>query len=47
VGRLGPGHRVIAGDGSLGGYGAAAWGGVAAALELKRALLRLEGVEIG
>jgi methylated-DNA-[protein]-cysteine S-methyltransferase len=47
VGLLVPCHRVIAGDGSLGGYGAAAWGGVAAALELKRALLRLEGVEIG
>ena len=47
VGLLVPCHRVIAGDGSLGGYGAAAWGGVEAALEVKRALLRLEGVEIG
>jgi O6-methylguanine-DNA--protein-cysteine methyltransferase len=37
---------VIAADGSIGGYGAAAWGGVEAALDLKRALLRLEGVEI-
>jgi methylated-DNA-[protein]-cysteine S-methyltransferase len=46
VGLFVPCHRVIAGDGSLGGYGAAAWGGVAAALELKRALLRLEGVEV-
>jgi methylated-DNA-[protein]-cysteine S-methyltransferase len=46
VGLLVPCHRVIAGDGSLGGYGAAAWGGVEAALELKRALLRLEGVEV-
>jgi methylated-DNA-[protein]-cysteine S-methyltransferase len=46
VGMLVPCHRVIAGDGSLGGYGAAAWGGVEAALELKRALLRLEGVEV-
>ena len=46
VGLLVPCHRVIAGDGSLGGYGAAAWGGVEAALELKRALLALEGVEI-
>jgi methylated-DNA-[protein]-cysteine S-methyltransferase len=46
VGILVPCHRVIAGDGSLGGYGAAAWGGVAAALELKRALLALEGVEV-
>lgn len=47
VGLLVPCHRVIAGDGSIGGYGAAAWGGVQAALEVKRALLRLEGVEIG
>ena len=47
VALLVPCHRVIAGDGSIGGYGAAAWGGVEAALELKRALLRLEGVEIG
>ncbi len=44
VGLLVPCHRVIAGDGSRGGYGAAAWGGVEAALELKRALLALEGV---
>ena len=47
VALLVPCHRVIAGDGSIGGYGAAAWGGVEAALELKRALLRLEGVELG
>jgi O-6-methylguanine DNA methyltransferase len=46
VGMLVPCHRVIAGDGSIGGYGAAAWGGVEAALELKRELLRLEGVEV-
>ena len=38
---------VVRSDGSIGGYGPAAWGGVAAALELKRALLRLEGVEVG
>jgi O6-methylguanine-DNA--protein-cysteine methyltransferase len=37
---------VIAGDGSLGGYGVAAWGGVQAALALKRALLGLEGVTV-
>jgi len=42
-----PCHRVIAGDGSLGGYGVAAWGGREAALEVKRALLALEGVRIG
>ena len=46
VGLLIPCHRVIAGDGSLGGYGAAAWGGREAATELKRALLALEGVHI-
>jgi methylated-DNA-[protein]-cysteine S-methyltransferase len=46
VGLLIPCHRVIAGDGSLGGYGAAAWGGIEAALDLKRALLALEGVSI-
>jgi methylated-DNA-[protein]-cysteine S-methyltransferase len=44
VGLLVPCHRVIAGDGTLGGYGAAAWGGREAALELKGALLALEGV---
>jgi O-6-methylguanine DNA methyltransferase len=46
VGLLVPCHRVIAADGSLGGYGVAAMGGRAAALDLKRALLALEGVEI-
>jgi O-6-methylguanine DNA methyltransferase len=46
VGLLVPCHRVIAGDGTLGGYGAAAWGGREAALDLKQALLRLEGVRI-
>jgi methylated-DNA-[protein]-cysteine S-methyltransferase len=46
IGVLVPCHRVIAGDGTLGGYGAAAWGGVEAALDLKQALLRLEGVDV-
>jgi O-6-methylguanine DNA methyltransferase len=46
VGLLIPCHRVIAGDGSLGGYGAAAWGGIEAALDLKQALLALEGVAV-
>jgi methylated-DNA-[protein]-cysteine S-methyltransferase len=46
VGLLVPCHRVIAGDGTLGGYGVAAWGGVEAALDLKQALLRLEGVGV-
>ncbi len=44
VGLLVPCHRVIAGDGSLGGYGVAAFGGREAALEIKRALLALEDV---
>ena len=46
VGLLIPCHRVIAGDGALGGYGAAAWGGREAALDLKQELLALEGVHI-
>jgi methylated-DNA-[protein]-cysteine S-methyltransferase len=46
VGLLVPCHRVVAADGSLGGYGAAAWGGREAALDLKRALLALEGVAV-
>ena len=46
VGLLVPCHRVIAADGSLGGYGVAAMGGRVAALDLKRALLAIEGVEI-
>jgi O-6-methylguanine DNA methyltransferase len=41
-----PCHRVIAGDGTLGGYGAAWWGGREAGLELKRELLAREGVSI-
>ena len=44
VGLLIPCHRVIAGDGSLGGYGVAAYGGREAALAVKRELLALEGV---
>lgn len=46
VGLLIPCHRVIAADGSLGGYGAAAWGGREAALAVKAELLALEGVHI-
>jgi methylated-DNA-[protein]-cysteine S-methyltransferase len=42
-----PCHRVIAADGSLGGYGGGAWGGREAGLELKRELLVREGVTIG
>jgi methylated-DNA-[protein]-cysteine S-methyltransferase len=46
VGLLIPCHRVIAGDGTLGGYGVAAWGGREAALSVKRDLLALEGVTV-
>jgi methylated-DNA-[protein]-cysteine S-methyltransferase len=46
VGLLVPCHRVIAGDGTLGGYGVAAWGGREAALAVKRELLALEGVRL-
>jgi methylated-DNA-[protein]-cysteine S-methyltransferase len=44
VGLLVPCHRIVAGDGTLGGYGVAAYGGQEAALETKRVLLALEGV---
>ena len=46
VGLLVPCHRVIAGDGTIGGYGATAWGGYEAAIELKRALLAIEGTHL-
>ena len=38
-----PCHRVIAGDGTLGGYGGGWWGSRELRLELKRDLLRREG----
>jgi methylated-DNA-[protein]-cysteine S-methyltransferase len=41
-----PCHRVIAGDGTLGGYGGGWWGGRQAGLELKRMLLAREGVRL-
>jgi methylated-DNA-[protein]-cysteine S-methyltransferase len=41
-----PCHRVIAGDGSLGGYGSGWWGGRQTGLDLKRQLLAREGVSI-
>jgi O-6-methylguanine DNA methyltransferase len=47
VGLLIPCHRVIAGDGSLGGYGVASFGGREAALAVKRELLVLEGAFAG
>lgn len=46
VGILIPCHRVIAGDGSLGGYGGEWFGTREALLEVKRTLLELEGVEL-
>ncbi len=47
IGLLIPCHRVIASDGTIGGYGGDAWGSRADRLEIKRTLLRREGVEIG
>ena len=44
IGLVIPCHRVIAGDGSLGGYGGGWWGGREAGLKLKRELLAREGV---
>jgi methylated-DNA-[protein]-cysteine S-methyltransferase len=46
LGLVVPCHRVIAGDGTLGGYGGAWWGGREAGLELKRTLLAREGVTL-
>ena len=46
VGLAIPCHRVIAGDGTLGGYGGGWWGGRAAGLALKRELLAREGVTV-
>lgn len=44
IGLVIPCHRVIAGDGSIGGYGGGWWGGRQAGLKLKQALLAREGV---
>jgi methylated-DNA-[protein]-cysteine S-methyltransferase len=46
LGLVVPCHRVIAGDGTLGGYGGGWWGGRQAGLELKRRLLEREGVTL-
>jgi O-6-methylguanine DNA methyltransferase len=46
IGLLIPCHRVIAGDGSLGGYGGDWWGGREQLLSIKRELLELEGVRL-
>jgi methylated-DNA-[protein]-cysteine S-methyltransferase len=47
IGILVPCHRVIAGDGSLGGYGRDWYGSREERLSIKRHLLGLEGVAIG
>lgn len=44
VALLVPCHRIIASDGTIGGYGGDGWTGRAEALEQKRALLAREGV---
>jgi methylated-DNA-[protein]-cysteine S-methyltransferase len=41
-----PCHRVIAADGTLGGYGGDAWGSREDRLTMKRELLRREGVTV-
>jgi len=41
-----PCHRIIASDGTIGGYGADAWGSAHEALERKRTLLTREGVHV-
>ena len=41
-----PCHRVIAADGTIGGYGGNAWGGREDRLEMKRELLLREGVTV-
>jgi methylated-DNA-[protein]-cysteine S-methyltransferase len=46
IGLVVPCHRVIAGDGSLGGYGGAWYGEREALLEIKRRLLAAEGIEL-
>ena len=46
IGLLVPCHRVIAGDGSLGGYGGAWYGTREQLLAIKRELLELEGIRL-
>jgi methylated-DNA-[protein]-cysteine S-methyltransferase len=46
IGVIIPCHRVIAGDGTLGGYGSDAWGSHLERQELKRSLLRVEGLAV-
>ena len=42
-----PCHRVIASDGTIGGYGGDGWGSREERLAMKRDLLRREGVSVG
>ena len=46
IGLLVPCHRVIAADGTIGGYGGDAWGSVEERLAMKRDLLLREGVTV-
>jgi methylated-DNA-[protein]-cysteine S-methyltransferase len=46
IGLVIPCHRVIAGDGTIGGYGGGWWGGRQAGIDLKRDLLAREGVSL-
>jgi methylated-DNA-[protein]-cysteine S-methyltransferase len=46
IGLVIPCHRIIAGDGTLGGYGGSWWGSRADRLDLKRTLLAREGVTV-
>jgi O-6-methylguanine DNA methyltransferase len=46
IGIVIPCHRVVAGDGSIGGYGGDWSGSREALLDVKRELLRLEGVDL-
>ena len=47
VSMLIPCHRVIASDGTIGGYGGDGWGSRDERLAIKRDLLRREGVSVG
>jgi methylated-DNA-[protein]-cysteine S-methyltransferase len=46
IGLLIPCHRVIAADGTIGGYGGDAWGSREDRLEIKREMLAREGVTV-
>lgn len=46
IGLIVPCHRVIAGDGSIGGYGGSWFGSREALLGVKRELLALEGIRL-